>query len=695
MNKLRQLFDKSSRLWPLLLLCAFCFVILLYGIGRFELPFIDREKPVSYETDIQTNAPAMDDDDKIVEEQIGGLGVGDSISGVSPAVGDKEEDSVGGSGEQSGQEPSEDIYYHTFGELLSTGYTPVKGDYRFGEMIFGEVFFPFVLTRDEVLGMKKIISDTPKLYEEGGERFYAVGEKETYRFAVEIYMGLILLNDKTSAEVYTYDGTSLGSYSHSELIPAFARDGAGNPLFIDYSGRYFYLDIENGGRKMYSGYVDSTDSIGLYFNYSSSFGKNDNGMSIFKNEELVSFRDELDTKDFYILSSVDPRLAYYIQKLRPDYAAKIARYNPRFAEALEKAKDKIAEEAQYEDAETVYVHEAAAFPTVLPLSAIEPEVGEATESTPEAETVTGSAADTEELVTDSTDEAVTTEVAPGTEDTMDTEDDTDTDSAITEDSNIPEETELPEDTDTPAVTEPAVTAPIDPNILVIERSELLFRYGYGYTEAETEYKYAKAYPFSEGRAAVVDDKGVLRFINVLGDVVIDGTGVRMVTSSRYVTSEYAEPLYRHSENAKGHLYFDNGLVRVRKIERDYTYRNLIYSDSDVLLYPDGSEFDIPHGYELVAYSDGVLVLKGQNGKFGYYHKNGYWIAQPIYTHIRPFSEALGVIGFEGGMKGVIDREGRVVIPFIYDHITSSSDGALSLYSVKNGWKILVKMSGGV
>ncbi|MBR6603010.1 MAG: WG repeat-containing protein, partial [Clostridia bacterium] len=164
-----------------------------------------------------------------------------------------------------------------------------------------------------------------------------------------------------------------------------------------------------------------------------------------------------------------------------------------------------------------------------------------------------------------------------------------------------------------------------------------------------------------------------------------------VTASRYIVSEYAEPLYRNSENSKGYLYFDEGLVRVRKLERDYTFRNLIYSDSDVLLYPDGSEFKIPSGFTLVSYSEGVLVLKGNDGKYGYYHKNGYWIAQPIYTEIRPFSEGLGVIGFLGGKKGVIDINGNIVIPFAYEYITAPSDGVLTLYSYEKGWKILVKM----
>ena len=43
-------------------------------------------------------------------------------------------------------------------------------------------------------------------------------------------------------------------------------------------------------------------------------------------------------------------------------------------------------------------------------------------------------------------------------------------------------------------------------------------------------------------------------------------------NSRYVRASYVEPLYRDL-SALGHYYFDEGLVRVRKLERDYSYRH--------------------------------------------------------------------------------------------------------------------------
>ena len=63
---------------------------------------------------------------------------------------------------------------------------------------------------------------------------------------------------------------------------------------------------------------------------------------------------------------------------------------------------------------------------------------------------------------------------------------------------------------------------------------------------------------------------------------------------------------------------------------------------------------------------------------------------PVYTEIRPFSEGLGVIGFLGGKKGVIDKKGNIVIPFAYEYITAPADGLMTLYSYEDGWKLLAK-----
>ncbi len=665
-----------KRALGLILFFVLCFGAVLYGIGKFDFVFINRNLPISGRGNEEMDIPQISEEDKALEDHVGQLGVGENISDITLPEKNEDADNETNSGEKdSVSTPQNKDVYMPYEDAIAEGYF-IDGDSLgdISQFFMAEMLFQNKLTKDQIKGKKNVILDSPKVYEDGGEQFYATSVGEDYRFSVEIYMGYILINDKSTVEVFTTEGKSLGSFGHSELNLVYMRDEFGRPLFSDFEDKLFYLD-ENG-RIIYSDYDDSAFSKGLYFSYSDGFGESDNGILISAVKKTVSFHDELDTSDYYLLSSVDPELAYSIYLLHPSYAEKVARYNPRFRLALEDAKAKIKEEKRLEEEKN---NELLTSDTESPK---EPD-----ETAPQSDT---------EGITEKISTLLTEALSPESS-TIES-----TDSESPKESTLESETENGTDLNqTEEITneiETEGTAPdtivFDPNILVIDRELELLRYGFDAEGSSDviDHKYAKAYGFSEGRAAVVDDNGILRFVNENFRVVIDGVGTRMVTSSRYITTEYAEPLYRNSENSKGYLYFDNGLVRVRQLQRDYTYRNLIYSDSDVLLYKDGTEFKIPHGYTLISYSDGVLLLKGQNNKFGYYHKNGYWIAQPIYTELRPFSEGLGVIGFRGGKKGVIDTKGNIVVPFAYEYITALTDGVMAMYSYDGGWRVLLKMA---
>ena len=661
-----------KRAFGLAFFALVCFFAVLYGLGKFDFVFLEREIPISGKGDAVIELPQMSEDDKQVENIVSQMGVGENLSGVASAdktpLDDEEKKPV-----QGVELPN----YPLLESSLAEGYYPSSERFSLeGGFILSSIVLNVKPTRDHVKGEKDIIIDSPVSYEEGGEYFYASDVDKAYRFSFETYMGYIIANQKTTLTIYNLLGQEIYNCNHSELMPAYIRDSRGNPLFYDENKKLFYLD--ESGRKMYSDYIDQTDSIGLYFDYSEKFGKSDSDLLLFNRLELVDFVDEIDMKDSYILSSIDSELAYYIYLQNPSYANRVARSNPRFAIALAAAKKQIEEE------ERLLQEKENELLTADTETMTEPE---SESDTPSEESSVDSTLK-EDITTYEESTAVPeteqiTEKEP--ENTSDTESEiSNQTSGQSTDDVVPESTETSE------------TVSKDPNILLIERTLELVRYAYGPQDVEyadsLDYRYAKAYNFSEGRAAVVDDRGVLRYINAAGETVIDGTGTKMVTSSRYITTEYAEPLYRHSENSKGYLYFDGGLVRVRRIERDYTFRNIIYSDSDVLLCKDGSEFKLPHGYTLVSYSEDVLVLRGQNGKYGYYHKNGYWIAQPVYTDIKPFSEGLGVIGFKGGKKGVIDAKGNIIIPFAYEYITSLSGGIMTLYDYEEGWTLLAKMA---
>ena len=63
----------------------------------------------------------------------------------------------------------------------------------------------------------------------------------------------------------------------------------------------------------------------------------------------------------------------------------------------------------------------------------------------------------------------------------------------------------------------------------------------------------------------------------------------------------------------------------------------------------------------------------------------------MYTYAGPFSEGLCVLGYEGGKCGMIDTEGNVVIPFVFDYISDVSGGRIALYESSIGWSVIQKM----
>ena len=107
---------------------------------------------------------------------------------------------------------------------------------------------------------------------------------------------------------------------------------------------------------------------------------------------------------------------------------------------------------------------------------------------------------------------------------------------------------------------------------------------------------------------------------------------------------------------------------------------------------NGKEFPLPEGYDIVSYSDGVILLT-RDGKYGYMDYTGAWIAQPIYDFAQPFYEGLAVVGFGEGDRLMIDTEGNIVIPMgAYDYISNASSGVIAAWRDGHGWDILHKMA---
>jgi len=100
--------------------------------------------------------------------------------------------------------------------------------------------------------------------------------------AVQLYMGLILLDDGFFTRVYSADGVFLCEYFTGQYKCAYTRDRAGNPVFSrtvvnvqDDTSHTEYYTVEDGGM-VKSDYDDALDGRGLYYDYPPAFGTPDN-----------------------------------------------------------------------------------------------------------------------------------------------------------------------------------------------------------------------------------------------------------------------------------------------------------------------------------------------------------------------------------------------------------------------------------
>lgn len=212
----------------------------------------------------------------------------------------------------------------------------------------------------------------------------------------------------------------------------------------------------------------------------------------------------------------------------------------------------------------------------------------------------------------------------------------------------------------------------------------------------SEYIYYGRYPFSESLAAVIDEEGHLYYIKTTGKVAIKASKVRNdVELGNKVYDFYMEPI-TNGEESIGFYYFDRGLVRVRVMTVDYARYNreerriYVVSDKDILIYEDGDKFQTPEGYDIKAYSSGMILLE-RDGKYGYMDYTGAWIVEPTLTYAEPFYEGVAVIG-NGDERALIDRNGAYVIPFgEYSYISNASMGIIAVYGEDDGWQVIYKM----
>lgn len=217
-----------------------------------------------------------------------------------------------------------------------------------------------------------------------------------------------------------------------------------------------------------------------------------------------------------------------------------------------------------------------------------------------------------------------------------------------------------------------------------------------YDEELSEDIYYGAYDFSDGYACVVDEEGRQYFIDQSARATFAVEKDYFNIYDRRMIESYRLPLTRGIESL-GFFYVENGLVRVRKQVYDYYQLDdwdilKIETDDDIMIYADGTEFKVPLGYDIISYSDGMILLE-KDGKYGYMDYTGKWKLQPIYEDAGAFMEGLAYLKLDG-KYGMIDKNGKTVVPFIYDSIQTTSSGVIVCHNENDGWVVYLKMTTG-
>ena len=815
---LRNIISRTAAAAFFLLVCG---AVFLFSLGILKLPFTGPGPSVV--------PPAIDSAElSRIEETIKNLTEGQSVSGITLPP----EDSSAGSGTSDavtsdagtsdagtdGPADPPSPSYMTLGESLKLRYRQTWDDWGTRSAL-AKVGIPD-LPAEYTLGNEKTLTLTvPLTYEDNGLQFKSYEKRIEQRAAVELYMGYIIVDggkgDAVSpfpeavtdpetgavsvlpapAEerkqltktqrlfIYASDGSLLGIYPASDVVPANTRDTQDRALFT-YGNRYYYIDPATGSF-IESDYIDERDGRGMYFDYDPDFGKADSAYKKWSTFEDVLLSYTIDTYYVYVRFVVDHRLARQVYEADPEFAEIVAKpvrpgayYNRPFAEMLKIAKRQI--EA---DSRAALTATAAPVTTLSPEITLSPDVtgpegtGTGTEGTQiPAESGTGEAPGTGTASPDAstTDPGATTidhgasTIDPGAQTTL-PDVQTTVPGASTEvpdvttsytgatttdpgaSTEVPDvtggapdittavpdittavpdvtggspdiTTSSPDESGGDITTEPEPTEPAgsteEPHkIIDVSLTFPSWRFIYGRTEPvpdpektttltqstsvymdqtiswATQYPYAKAYAMRQGRGYTVDDNGFVRIVNAYG-----GTAVYENRNyypehhevGTYVRSFYIEPFERDISRL-GHFFYDNGYIRMRHVEVQTYNPNIYITDEDILVDLYGNRYELPAGFELVAYSDGVILLK-RGDLYGCYHVDGYWVAQPQYSYAEPFVEGLCVLGLSDGTKGVIDTSGKIVIPFRYTRITSASSGIIACYSEQNGWEILSKVA---
>jgi hypothetical protein len=176
-------------------------------------------------------------------------------------------------------------------------------------------------------------------------------------------------------------------------------------------------------------------------------------------------------------------------------------------------------------------------------------------------------------------------------------------------------------------------------------------------------RYADIRPFSEGMAGVTyEENGKRGFINKKGDEVIPFL---------------YDALYNDA--------FSEGLVQVCK---DGKYGFIDKTGKEIVPLKYAYVYPFSEGMAIVAVDDGYDKYGRWKSKYGFVDKTGKEVIPCIYDKACPFSEGLACVQ-KNDKCGFIDKEGKEIIPFYYNEI-GEGEGANDEYFIyfKDGLAIL-------
>lgn len=241
-----------------------------------------------------------------------------------------------------------------------------------------------------------------------------------------------------------------------------------------------------------------------------------------------------------------------------------------------------------------------------------------------------------------------------------------------------------------------ITAPVEPIYEVTDEKTFWWYVGADGNIAFNNC-FIEAYDFTEDGAAfivadeedapdkltVIDPKGAVLFRAASKNYYFAENGAAKVWDGHYLPDTFGV------ENT-GMLTFGGGFAAVRRKLLDTSNGRVFISDKTELVNTRGELFNLPKGYTLVAYSDSRLLVS-KNGRYGFMKTTGQWLTGMDFEYAEAFREGLAAV-CKGGKFGVIDNDGNIVIPFVFDHITSCSDGVIAAWEKDHGWSIFCKMT---